>query len=144
SQPDMPPAAGWIAKKQKLRPGDPVEIQGDGSAIHSRILAKRRPDQRGDAMNLRIFTTTLGALAISSAFVIGPSHAAGTADKLKAWDLDKDGTIDLAETGKAAEARFDSLEGDNDGTLDAKEMGPTKVDKATFAKADPDNDGTLD
>jgi Ca2+-binding EF-hand superfamily protein len=62
---------------------------------------------------------------------------------LKTWDPDKDGSLDLAEVKKAAEAKFDSLEGDNDATLDKREMSSTKVDKKTFKKADPDNDGTL-
>ncbi len=49
----------------------------------------------------------------------------------------------MAEVERAAAAKFDSLEVDNDSTLDKKEMSSTKVDDKTFKKADPDNDGTL-
>jgi len=90
---------------------------------------------------LSIVASTLAAVGM---FALAPAAQAGSsAEKMKAWDPDADGTLDMAETRKAAEARFDSLEGDNDGTLDRKEMKPTKVDKGTFAKADPDKDGTL-
>jgi Ca2+-binding EF-hand superfamily protein len=87
------------------------------------------------------FASALAAFAM--VLSINPVLAAGSAEKLKAWDPDNDGTLDLTEVNKAAEARFDSLEGDKDGTLDAKEIKPAKVDKKAFAKADPDKDGTL-
>lgn len=84
------------------------------------------------------------AVLASTLVALSPvAHAAGAAGKMKAWDPDNDGTLSMAEARKAAEARFDSLERDRDGTLDRKEIKPAKVDKATFAKADPDNDGTL-
>ena len=83
-------------------------------------------------------------LGVAGALVpIGPAQAASAAEKMKAWDPDKDGTMDLTEANNAAGAKFDSLERDNDGTLDRKEMSSTKVDKKTFNKADPDTDGTL-
>ena len=97
-------------------------------------------------MTLRKLAVTALMLAIAGALTtIGPAQAAADtiAEKLKTWDPDKDGSLDLAEVKKAAEAKFDSLEGDNDATLDKKEMSSTKVDKKTFKKADPDHDGTL-
>jgi EF hand len=91
---------------------------------------------------LAVFAFVIGSLG-SIGLVIPVQAADSIADKMKAWDPDKDGTLDLAEASKAAEARFDSLEKDNDGTLDKKEISSAKVDKKTFKKADPDNDGTL-
>jgi Ca2+-binding EF-hand superfamily protein len=91
---------------------------------------------------LAVFVIFLCALG-SFGLVVPAQAADSVADKMKMWDPDKDGTLDLAEANKAAEARFDSLEKDKDGTLDKKEMSSTKVDKKTFKKADPDNDGTL-
>ncbi len=84
------------------------------------------------------------ALAIAATFPLtGPAYADSTAAKVKSWDPDKDGTLDLTEVKKAAEAKFESLETDKDSTLDQKEMHATKVDATTFKKADPDGDGTL-
>jgi hypothetical protein len=84
---------------------------------------------------------TLGTLAIGAGSVQAQDVSAET--RLKTWDPDNDGTIDMAEAKKAAAAQFDLLDGDRDGTLDLKEMTATKVDKNTFTKADPDKDGTL-
>ena len=97
-------------------------------------------------MILRKLALTALMLGIAGTLtIVGPAQAATqtAAEKMKAWDPDNDGTMDLAEANNAAGAMFDSLEGDNDGTLDRKEMAPTKVDKKTFNKADPDTDGTL-
>ncbi|MEK6212338.1 MAG: EF-hand domain-containing protein [Pseudomonadota bacterium] len=97
-------------------------------------------------MNLRKLAVTALMLGIAGTLTtIGPAQAAtdSVAEKMKIWDPDNDGTIDLAEANTAAGAKFDSLERDNDGTLDRKEMTSTKVDKKTFNKADPDKDGTL-
>jgi Ca2+-binding EF-hand superfamily protein len=83
----------------------------------------------------------VGALTtVTAAQAAPPSSAA----QLKAWDTDRDGTLDLAEAKKAAEAMFDSLDTDHDGTLDAKEMAATHVHGMSFSKADLDKDGTLD
>jgi len=97
-------------------------------------------------MILRKLALTALMLGIAGTLtIVGPAQAATqtAAEKMKAWDPDNDGTMDLAEANNAAGVMFDSLEGDNDGTLDRKEMAPTKVDKKTFNKADPDTDGTL-
>jgi Ca2+-binding EF-hand superfamily protein len=101
---------------------------------------------KGIVMTLRKLALTALILGIAGTLTtIGAAQAAtdSIAQQSKTWDPDNDGTIDLAEAKKAAEAKFDRLERDHDGTLDRKEMSSTKVDKKTFTKADPDKDGTL-
>ena len=89
------------------------------------------------------------------------------ADTLRAFDIDKDGTLDLAEVKSAAAARFDEMNPDADDSLDEREAAPVlqgqafrqadtngdgKVSKAEylayvermFLLANPDKDGTLD
>jgi EF-hand domain pair len=103
--------------------------------------------QKGNMMNLenRMVVGTLMLALVGTLTAVGTVHSAqgSMVERLKTWDPDNDGTLDLAEVKKAAEAKFDSLEGDKDGTLDKKEMRSTKVDKDDFKTADPDNDGTL-
>ncbi|HEY0206727.1 MAG TPA: hypothetical protein VGC15_21560 [Acetobacteraceae bacterium] len=88
-------------------------------------------------------------------------------DPMLAYDIDKDGTLDLAEVKSAAAAHFDELNPDNDDSLDEREAAPVlkgqefrqadangdgKVNKAeylayverAFLLANPDKDGTLD
>jgi len=88
-------------------------------------------------------------------------------DPMLAYDIDKDGTLDLAEVKSAAAAHFDELNPDNDDSLDEREAGPVlkgqdfrqadangdgKVSKAeylayverAFLLANPDRDATLD
>jgi hypothetical protein len=69
--------------------------------------------------------------------------SASTGPDLKTWDTDHDGTMDLTEAKRAAEAKFDRLDSDHDGTIDRKESVGA-IGKATFAKGDVDKDGTLD
>jgi EF hand len=89
------------------------------------------------------------------------------ANPMLAYDIDKDGTLDLAEVKSAAAAHFDELNPDNDDSLDEKEAAPVlkgqdfrqadangdgKISKAeylayverVFLLANPDKDGTLD
>ena len=89
------------------------------------------------------------------------------ADPLRAYDIDKDGTLDLAEVKSAAAARFDELNPDADDSLDEREAAPVlqgqefrqadangdgKISRAeylayverAFLLANPDKDGTLD
>lgn len=88
-------------------------------------------------------------------------------DPMLAYDIDKDGTLDLAEVKSAAAAHFDELNPDNDDSLDEREAAPVlqgqefrqadangdgKISKAeylayverAFLLANPDKDGTLD
>ena len=85
----------------------------------------------------------LGAIALAGLMTL-PSGAAlaKKASPVATLDTDNDGTVDLTEINKSAEALFGKLEKDNDGTVDIKEIaGPSA--KKEFAAADPDNDGTL-
>jgi Ca2+-binding EF-hand superfamily protein len=50
--------------------------------------------------------------------------------------------LDQAEVRNAAEAKFDKLDADHDGTVDRKEIGASF--RKAFAKADTDSDGTID
>jgi hypothetical protein len=88
-------------------------------------------------------------LAMASLFVAGIPYvsiaaADQTTEKLKTWDTDKDGTLDLAEAKAAAEAKFASLDPDGDGKLDAKEAAAAHISASTFARADSDKDGSID
>jgi hypothetical protein len=58
------------------------------------------------------------------------------------FDLDNDGTVDLAEAQKAGAAFFDKLDTDKDGTLDRKELHG-RLSRHEFNAADADHDGTL-
>ena len=65
------------------------------------------------------------------------------ASPMRAYDIDKDGTLDLAEVKSAAAARFDELNPDGDDKLDPKEAAPALPADA-FRQADTDGDGTVD
>lgn len=81
------------------------------------------------------------ALALTIALLCGPAWAA-SGNALKLFDIDNDGTLDLAEVKKAASALFAKLDPDHDGTLDARELRGRLTAKE-LAAADPDRDGTL-
>lgn len=82
-----------------------------------------------------------GGFLVGGSFVASvPAHAEKSA--VKALDTDNDGTLDLDETTKAAQAVFDRSNKDQDDTLDIKELGG-RVKAKEFAAADPDNDKTL-
>ena len=68
--------------------------------------------------------------------------AASGHDPIKAFDLDSDGTLDLAEVKKAAAELFMRLDHDHDGTLDKRELAG-RLSARELAAADPDHDGTL-
>lgn len=60
-------------------------------------------------------------------------------------DPDKDGSLDKKEFAAAIVTRFKSVDPDNDGTIDTKEARKAGLkDKAAFTAADPDKDGTID
>jgi hypothetical protein len=89
----------------------------------------------------KIMDRKLLALALCASLgMTGLARAA--ASPIKTFDTDNDGTLDLAEVNKAAEATFDKLEKDKDTTLDRKEIG-ARIGKKEFAAADPDDDKTL-
>ena len=80
---------------------------------------------------------------IAGALLAFQARAGSSTNVIGMWDGDHDGTLDLSEINKAAEAEFDKLDVDHDGTLDIKELG-RRVTKAEFRAADKDRDGTLD
>lgn len=61
---------------------------------------------------------------------------------IQMFDIDNDGTLDLAEVKKAASALFARLDRDHDGTLDKRELAG-RLSARELAAADPDHDGTL-
>lgn len=84
-------------------------------------------------------------LLISTAFLAEGTTSALAAshnDPIKMFDLDSDGTLDLAEVKKAATALFSRLDPDHDGTLDKRELAG-RLTARELAAADPDHDGTL-
>ena len=82
-------------------------------------------------------------LLIPAVLLAGASTSAvSAADPIKAFDLDADGTLDLAEVKKAAAALFARLDPDHDGTLDKRELRG-RLTARELAAADPDHDGTL-
>lgn len=62
---------------------------------------------------------------------------------MQAFDIDKNGTLDLAEVKSAAAAHFDEMNPDADDKLDPHEAAPALSAKA-FHQADADHDGTVD
>ena len=83
------------------------------------------------------------AVALVAAATIAPqARADSVSDFIAKWDPDHDKTLDVAEINKAADATFDKLDADHDGTLSRREAG-RRVTKAEFAAADSDHDGTL-
>ncbi len=58
------------------------------------------------------------------------------------YDLDHDGTLDLAEIKSAAAYEFDKLDVDHDGTLSRKELGH-RLGAAEFSSADADKHHAL-
>ena len=81
------------------------------------------------------------ALALAGLLLAGPAWSA-SANAVKMFDSDNDGTLDLAEVKKAAAALFAKLDPDHDGTLDVRELRGRLTAKE-LAAADPDHDGTL-
>ena len=75
--------------------------------------------------------------------VVSPTRADSVSNFIVKWDPDHDGTLNMAEINKAADALFDKLDVDHDGTLDMKELAG-RITKSEFDAADKDHDGTLD
>ena len=85
---------------------------------------------------LMLATVTMSGASLP--VLAGPRRA----DPVKMFDLDNDGTLDLAEVKKAASALFARLDRDHDGTLDKREL-TGRLTARELAAADPDHDGTL-
>lgn len=62
-------------------------------------------------------------------------------DPIRAHDLDHDGTLDLAETKRAAALRYDAVNPDLDDALDRKEA--RRLPKGVFQQADGDHNGQV-
>ncbi|MDE2578759.1 MAG: EF-hand domain-containing protein [Hyphomicrobiales bacterium] len=77
--------------------------------------------------------------AAFAALIAGPALSQS---RLRAFDVDKNGRIDLAEAKRAANATFDRLERDKDGTLSRKELRG-RLSRQHWMTANPDKDGTL-
>lgn len=87
------------------------------------------------------------ALPLLSAALISPALGQGvTPDAksfIKKWDPDNDGTLDMKEVQRSAQARFNAADSDKDGKLTQKDVeGAISPDE--FKKANPDNDTTLE
>jgi hypothetical protein len=91
---------------------------------------------------LRLRLIASAVMLIATASVSHQARADKVSDFIARWDPDHDKTLDVSEINKAADAQFDSLDADHDGTLSRKELGG-RVTKAEFAAADADHDGTL-
>ena len=91
--------------------------------------------------------TRFAALILLSSVVLmessPPVHARrSTASVFQMLDINKDGTVDEAESRQAASALFDRLDTDRDGTLDANELRG-HLSNEELQSNDPDHDGTL-
>jgi len=64
------------------------------------------------------------------------------ADSMQAFDVNKNGKLELAEIKSAAAARFDDLNSDEDDSLDAREAAPVLPEQA-FRQADADQNGQV-
>ena len=64
------------------------------------------------------------------------------ADPIRAFDIEKDGRLDVAECKSAAAARFDELNPDADDMLDPREAAPA-LDAQAFRAADANGDGQV-
>ena len=93
-----------------------------------------------------MFRLTLAAATVAlvaTAALAPQAHAVTASHFISRWDTDHDGTLDMAEINRAADAAFTRLDVDHDGTLSQQELG-SRVTPAEFAAADTDHDGTLD
>lgn len=92
---------------------------------------------------MRKFVHTF-SIAATALFLMGSVAAAGdAAAALKALDSDDDGTIDLQEAEAGAKKVWETINTDDDKTLEADEL-QGMLDDEGLDMADPDDDGTLD
>jgi hypothetical protein len=99
---------------------------------------------QGGTMTRHLFTICLATLVsiLATAAEAQRGKLAPSAF-IQKWDPDRDGTLDLNEIKKAAEARFDSLDRNKDSKLDRKEVGSV-LSAREFSAANPDKDATLE
>ena len=64
-------------------------------------------------------------------------------DLVRAFDLDRDGALNLAETKSAAAKRYDDLNPDLDDALDRQEARRHSLAAGVFREADTDRNGTV-
>jgi Ca2+-binding EF-hand superfamily protein len=79
---------------------------------------------------------------VGTALIVATTPAWAASSLVGQFDLDKDGSVDLAEAKKAAAALFDKLDVDKKGVLTQKQLRG-RVSSKAFAAADADKDGTL-
>jgi hypothetical protein len=96
-------------------------------------MTRRTTFSRGLPLALLLASAAYGQFALATE----PSAAV-----VAKYDKDGDKTLDWNEVQAAASARFDKLNKDKDGSLDAQEVKGV-IGPSTFKDADPDNDGTL-
>lgn len=82
------------------------------------------------------------ALAATALVVAATPVWAKNSTLVGQFDLDNDGTVDLAEAKKAGAEMFDRLDRDKDGTLSRAELRG-RLSRKEFDAADADHDGTL-
>jgi Ca2+-binding EF-hand superfamily protein len=80
-------------------------------------------------------------LVLNGAFIF---TAGASNENVMKFDTDHDGTLDLAEVQKAAEAKFDAADKDHDGTIDIKEARQFGIKRAEFESTDSDGDKSID
>jgi Ca2+-binding EF-hand superfamily protein len=90
-----------------------------------------------------LIVAAFAGLLITAVAAPAIAATAGKGLVLAKIDADHDGTISLDEAKGAAAVKFDALDIDKDGKLDAVELTGI-VGRGGLAKADSDKDGTLD
>jgi len=91
---------------------------------------------------LAVAGTAFTAALIAAVTPVSVTPARAQSSLVGQFDLDKDGSVDLAEAKKAAAALFDKLDVDKKGVLTQKQLHG-RVSSKAFAAADADKDGTL-
>ncbi len=92
-------------------------------------------------MSRRLLLIGLASFAAAPAAL---ARGGGRGGSFAGIDRDRDGTIDLNEAKRAAEALFEHLDRRQTGTLSRRQIGRLRVSLAEFSWADRDHDGTLD
>lgn len=85
-------------------------------------------------------------MPVATALLAPQARADGVSDFLSAWNPDHDQMLDLAEISKAADAQFDKLDADHDGSLSRKEVGTRyeTIVARRFHAANWDKDATIE